>query len=248
MASGDPGAVVSTPANKATGYGITAAAKAAARALGEVADAIVEAVVDNIGLHAAAKRSPAEPWVVLAKQIWADLARTDASLGPVVLADLKWYASFAATLSGKPAVGELDKVGFGAWTNSSTLVLVDKSLFDAGPEVARVMLNHEAHHVRQFRDNNNSPPTGYLAMARFEAKAYSKTLAELTPLKKKVGQPAIAAWRFTEHLVEFFQDASQLSSEAEVRLAMLQYEDVDGDPSPLLPPSAGADPSSLYVP
>lgn len=246
MGEGDS-RVVTAPANKATAYGIVAAVNSAARAVGDAVDVVVDAIVDKVGLQAAAKQAPAPAWVVGARKIWVELAKGDASLGPTVLADLKWYASFAETLSGKSAVGELDKVGFNAWTNSSSLVLVDESLFAIGPDVARVLLNHEAQHVRTFLVNGNSPPTSYLAMARFESTAYSRTLTELTPLKARGGAHE-HAWNFIDHLVKFFASAYKLSSEAEVRQALLDYEDVDRAKSPLLPPSAGDKPSSLYVP
>ena len=56
------------------------------------------------------------------------------------------------------------------------------------------------------------------------------------------------AWRFIDHLVKFFERVAKLSSEAEVGQALLDFVDVDGNDSPLLPPSAGDIPSSLYVP
>jgi len=164
--------IVTAPAKKATGYGKQAAATTAEVALGEVAEAVWNAIIDHVGLRAAARDAPAPLWVGAARNLWVGLARTEPSLKPVVIADLAWYAGFASALAAKPAIAELDGL-YGAWTNSSTLVLVSNQIFGLGPEVARILLRHEAQHVISFRANGDRPPVSYAAMATFERDAYT---------------------------------------------------------------------------
>jgi len=247
--------IVDDPASKATGYGINAAVDTANRALG--IGGVVRTAAQAASLRAAVASSPAEWWVVKAQAIWDDvLAAEDPSLKGVQIADLDWWAEYASKLSGKPAIAELGDVGYPAWTNSSSLTLVAPSLFGEPPDPAddttpRLLLKHEAEHIKQFRREGDQPPRTYLDMARFERDAYGRLLVEVNrviaagateyaDLADAVGQLVTTFGLWAAH-------PPGRATEEFILAAMLLHED-NGQPSAMLPPSAGPTPDNMYVP
>lgn len=242
MANGsgeDP--VVGAPAAKATQYGVIAASQPAARALFSVPPVVVEAAVIIAEtakfLDSIETASPATPWVIAARQNWKVLQAQDPGLPNVVIADLHWYSTNGYRATKKAAVRDLWAAGFDAWTNSSSLVLVSKKLgdkYDTAPQVAEILLKHEAEHVAEFLQYGR--PSTYLKMAKLEARAYANTRDELDAAGFYDAGEAIGK------AVTFFEGRLARTAEPDSnhRDAMI----AEG----YLPASAGASTSSLYIP
>jgi len=238
--------IVTAPANKATGYGI-AAASAVGRALGEAGDAIG---TDLQQLNAGLEELVVEDWVLDARALWAQLANGDPAVSKVTLLNLDWWAPRAAKASGKPVIAELTRMGYAAWTNSSSLVLVEPSLMAGTDVLAKILLSHEMLHVRQFRSIGDRPPQTYWDMAYFEQNAYVPAFNSLDALVRAGETQYTDARDEIKELVTFFSGIAGSPkgkvSEAEILKAYLGHTYL-GKRDPLLPHGSGPTPDSLYV-
>jgi hypothetical protein len=255
MANGNTSArVVNAPAAKATGYGVAAAVGAAARALGEAgADAaagLSGLAGVSVQLAHAAAASPAPDWLSKARTLWSGFAGADKALAGVVLADMAWYCDYAPRTYGKPAIAGIKDVGYAAWTNSSSLILVAEGLMKATGKVPELLLRHEAVHIHQFREKNaDRPPATYRKMAEFELEAYRPTLAALDDLVD-AGQTDYDEWdKEIDAVVTALNNLTQQTklNDAQVKAQLLAYT-YENSPSPMLPKDSGPTPANLYVP
>jgi hypothetical protein len=157
---------------------------------------------------------------------------------------------------------DLADTAFAAWTNSSTSILIYPGFgeeSDSSPindELAKIVLRHEANHVREFLLHGDRPPLSYHEMAVFETTAYTATLADLD--KVATDKPALASEAaFTEiktfmgFLQKWFANAASLppgpETDERIRQGMIHWKDHHGEQSPLLPDSAGPNPMNLYL-
>jgi hypothetical protein len=243
---------VTAPADKATGYGIAAAANVAARALGEAATEATQAIADLLNqLKVAVRTSPQPKYVTDARKIWDGFAAGDPLLSRVDIADLRWYAGYASALASKPAIADLADMGYEAWTNSSTLVLVGEELFAAGsnaPQLPEIFLRHEAVHIRQFKAAGDRPPDSYFEMVTFEVEAYTATVLALNLLVAAGGGGYQEARDALASLLATLQGLGMRPQRTEDQIldALVNYT-YNGTRSPLLPVSSGDAPESLYV-
>jgi hypothetical protein len=224
---------------------------------------VLQAVGGLIDFWNRAHAAPVPAHVAYARRLWlSDVVPGNKLLAPVLLLDVEWFAREASALTKNPAFTDLGRTAFGAWTNSSTSILIypgfgaaaDLSPLDV--EVRKVMLKHEATHVLDFLALGDRPPLSYHEMAVAETKAYTGTLADLDKLA--VDKPTLASEAaFIETRADFaflqmwFARAASLpalpETEQRIRQGMIDWKDRHGDASPLLPASAGTDPMNLYL-
>lgn len=258
--------VVAGPAKKATGYGLAASLGSVGKILGEAIDEVARvlgAVGGLIDFWNRAHAAPVPDYVAHARKLWlSDIVPGDKMLAPVLLIDSKWFTQEASALTGNRAFTDLARTSFGAWTNSSTSILVypafgaESNMRPVDTEIRKVLLRHEATHVLDFLRLGDRPPLSYHEMAVAETKAYTGTVADME--KIATAQPALgseADFVATKADFEFLQKwfAMRASwpatpeTDRRIRQEMVDWKDRHGSTSPLLPASAGPDPLNLYL-